>query len=122
MIWGNSGAMFARNAPRDTWAEVQEAQQDMPLSCSASCSMCPPTDHAAWRSHRLIGRSLEDGWQGPGTRPGNAPSPVERRRVLAAVNSAEFRDLPPTRIVPRLADRGVSALFVSGFLIHEFNN
>lgn len=60
-----------------------------------------------WRRERLAGRSLEDGRRGPRTTPGNALSPAERRRVLAAVNSAEFRDLPPTRIVPLLADRGV---------------
>lgn len=60
-----------------------------------------------WRAHRLAGRSLDDGRLGPRTTPGNALSPGERRRVLAAVNSPEFRDLPPTRIVPLLADRGI---------------
>jgi len=60
-----------------------------------------------WRQNRLVGRSLEDGRFGPRTTPGNALSPAERRRVLATVNCPEFRDLPPTRIVPLLADRGI---------------
>ena len=61
-----------------------------------------------WRADRLAGRPLDDGRFGPRTTPGNALSPSERRRVLATVNSPEFRDLPPTRIVPLLADRGIS--------------
>jgi len=38
--------------------------------------------------------------------PGNALSELERRRVLAIANSDEFGHLPPSQIVPRLADRG----------------
>lgn len=44
---------------------------------------------------------------GPRTRPNNALSPAERRRVLETVNRPEFRDLPPKQIVPRLADDGI---------------
>jgi putative transposase len=38
--------------------------------------------------------------------PANALSEAERERVLAVVNSPEYCDLPPTQIVPRLADEG----------------
>jgi putative transposase len=38
--------------------------------------------------------------------PANRLSEAERQRVLAVVNSDEFRDLSPRQIVPRLADRG----------------
>lgn len=38
--------------------------------------------------------------------PKNQLSELERLRVLAAANSAEFAHLPPSQIVPRLLDRG----------------
>ena len=39
-------------------------------------------------------------------RPANALTPEERAEVLAVCNSTEFASLPPSQIVPRLADRG----------------
>ena len=38
--------------------------------------------------------------------PGNALSPVECESILSLVNSPEFAHLPPTQIVPILADQG----------------
>ena len=38
--------------------------------------------------------------------PKNRLSELERKRLLSVVNSDEFGDLPPSQIVPRLADRG----------------
>ena len=38
--------------------------------------------------------------------PPNKLSALERRHLLAIANSAEFGHLPPSQIVPRLADRG----------------
>jgi putative transposase len=38
--------------------------------------------------------------------PSNSLSMLERQRVLAVANSAEFGHLPPSQIVPRLADQG----------------
>ena len=38
--------------------------------------------------------------------PKNGLKPLERERLLAVVNSTEFGHLPPSQIVPRLADRG----------------
>jgi putative transposase len=48
----------------------------------------------------------EDGRKGPLSSPANKLSDGERREVLRVVNSPEFRDLPPSQIVPRLADQG----------------
>ena len=39
-------------------------------------------------------------------RPAHALSPEERQAVLAVCNSPEFASLPPSQIVPRLADQG----------------
>ena len=57
-----------------------------------------------WRKQ---GRQGFDRRFGPKTAPGNKLSPVERQRVLDAVNRPEYRDLSPKQIVPRLADEGV---------------
>ncbi len=55
-------------------------------------------------------------WQGDAARgdqrprrvqaPSNKLSVLERQRLLAIANSVEFGHLPPSQIVPRLADRG----------------
>jgi putative transposase len=58
---------------------------------------------------------------GPKTPPRNKLSPVERKRVLDAVNRPEYRDLSPKQIVPQLADKGVYLASESTFyrLLHE---
>lgn len=38
--------------------------------------------------------------------PGNKLSEVERRRIVEVSNAPEFASLPPSQIVPKLADRG----------------
>lgn len=48
----------------------------------------------------------EDQRRGPKTSPANKLSETERRHVLEVVNQPEHRDLPPSQIVPRLADEG----------------
>lgn len=64
-------------------------------------------------SERTLQRWQNDMAAGVGDRrparvqtPRNALSELERRRVLAVSNSEEFGHLPPSQIVPRLADRG----------------
>jgi putative transposase len=54
---------------------------------------------------RMPGRD-DDRRCGPRLQPTNALSAGERRDILATVNSAEYRDLSPKQIVPRLADEG----------------
>ncbi len=48
----------------------------------------------------------DDQRRGPKQSPANKLSEAERRRVLKTANSPEHRDLPPSQIVPRLADQG----------------
>lgn len=48
----------------------------------------------------------EDGRHGPKSEPQNKLSAAERQKLLDVANSAEFRDLSPKQIVPKLADRG----------------
>ena len=66
-------------------------------------------------SHRTLQRWQSDparGDQRPGRlqAPKNKLCPLERQRLLAVANSAEFGHLPPSQIVPRLADRGSRAI------------
>tara|TARA_R110002096_G_scaffold435826_2_gene663498 strand:- start:8719 stop:9582 length:864 start_codon:yes stop_codon:yes gene_type:complete len=55
-----------------------------------------------WRKDR----DAEDMRMGPKTEPVNKLRKQERLRVLAVMNQPEFRDLPPSQIVPKLADMG----------------
>ena len=45
-------------------------------------------------------------WASPPTDPSHALSPEEEEEVLAITREPEFADLPPSQIVPALADRG----------------
>ena len=47
--------------------------------------------------------------------PVNRLSEAERERILAVANSAEFGQLPPSQIVPRLADQGCYIASESSF-------
>ncbi len=58
--------------------------------------------HQRWRAQE----GSEDRRAGPKTTPPNKLSKAERKKLLEVVNSEEFRDLPPSQIVPRLAERG----------------
>lgn len=49
----------------------------------------------------------EDGRKGSLTTPGNKFSPEEREEVVTVMNLATYRDLPPSQIVPRLADQEI---------------
>ncbi len=55
-----------------------------------------------WRKDR----DAEDMRMGPKTEPENKLCKSERAWVLAIMNLPEFRNLPPSQIVPRLADMG----------------
>lgn len=56
---------------------------------------------ARWRAEA----GGDDRRQGPNTTPQHQLTASERARVLETANSAEFRNLSPRQIVPRLADR-----------------
>lgn len=53
----------------------------------------------------MYGASLKDKRCGPITIPGNKLTDAERAHLLAVVNSPEYRDQPPSQIVPSLADK-----------------
>lgn len=48
-------------------------------------------------------------------RPPNQLTELERQRIINIVNSAEYGDLPPTQIVPKLLDKGVWIASESSF-------
>ena len=50
---------------------------------------------------------MEDQRRGPKTSPANKLSDVEQQRMLNAMNSSKYRDLPPSQIVPQMADDGI---------------
>ena len=57
-----------------------------------------------WRS----AESLEDGRKGAQRQPCQyALTANEKQDILAVCNSSEYQSLPPSQIVPRLADKGV---------------
>ncbi len=39
--------------------------------------------------------------------PGNKLSELERQRIIKVANEPEYADLPPSKIVPKLADKGI---------------
>jgi len=54
-------------------------------------------------------------------KPHNQLTPEERTRVLDVINSEEYKDLPPSQIVPALADKGEYIASESSFyrIMHE---
>jgi putative transposase len=59
-----------------------------------------------WERDRGLDEPLGDLRRARVQAPANQLSEAERERLLVVVNSAEFADMPPSQIVPRLADRG----------------
>lgn len=85
------------------------------LAAVATAMASGATQEAACEQAGLSTRSLQrwmsspggdDRRRGPNTTPRNALTQAQRKAVLEAINSIEFRGLPPSQIVPRLADGG----------------
>lgn len=66
-----------------------------------------------WLKHGPDGG--EDRRRGPKTPPANKLSQHEREQIVELVTSEQFRDLPPSQIVPRLADMGIYVASESSF-------
>lgn len=64
-----------------------------------------------WRREPLVADRRTDRVQ----QPVNQLSELEREHILAIANSAEFGQLPPSQIVPRLADQGCYVASESSF-------
>lgn len=77
---------------------------------ATSIGLCDRT-LARWRAEA----GGDDRRQGPHTTPSHRLTAAERARVLETANSAEFRNLSPRQIVPRLADRNVYVASESTF-------
>ena len=58
---------------------------------------------------------LEDKRQGPITAPANKLTEEEVNEIIRVSTSAEYVDLPPTQIVPSLADKGIYIASESSF-------
>ncbi len=65
--------------------------------------------------HRWLGNSEGDQRSGPITEPANKLSPEERCEVIEASICKEYRDLPPSKMVPALADSGTYIASESSF-------
>lgn len=61
------------------------------------------------------GAGKKDRRRGPHRGPSNTLSEEERDQVVAIATSVEYRDLPPSQIVPKLADRGIYVASESSF-------
>jgi transposase InsO family protein len=59
-----------------------------------------------WQRWQQAGEVKADGRTVAVHRPANRLSETERQRLLEVANRPEFRSLPPSQIVPALADRG----------------
>jgi transposase InsO family protein len=79
-------------------AMVQGARQDR--ACAAVC--LSERTLQRWQRHAARGDQRPARLQAPK----NQLSALERQRLVAIANSDEFGQLPPSQIVPRLADRG----------------
>ena len=58
---------------------------------------------------------LEDKRKGPIATPGNKLTEEEINEIIRVSTSAEYVDLPPTQIVPSLADKGIYIASESSF-------
>lgn len=67
------------------------------------------------------GKSDEDGRLTASHDPINKLTEIERQRILSIANSNEYRNLPPSQIVPKLADQGIYIASEATFyrLLHE---
>lgn len=71
-----------------------------------ACEIISLSERTLQRWKNDAGRGRGDGRPQRVQAPKNRLSTIEREQVLAVVNSAEFGHLPPSQIVPRLADQG----------------
>lgn len=58
---------------------------------------------------------LGDGRRGPSTASPKQLTEAERQQVIEIANSLEYRDMPPSQIVPKLADKGIYVASESSF-------
>jgi putative transposase len=67
------------------------------------------------KTHKRWKVDLEDKRKGPSTVPANKLTLVEIQEIIQVSTSAEYVDLPPSQIVPSLADKGIYIASESSF-------
>ena len=67
--------------------------------------------HRRWKA----AEHLRDARQGAAKHCAHALSEEEHQTIIAACNAPEHQNLPPSQIVPRLADRGIYLASESSF-------
>ncbi|MEE8523855.1 MAG: hypothetical protein V3T72_07975 [Thermoanaerobaculia bacterium] len=73
--------------------------------CELACQVLGLTTRTLQRWRQQPGGG--DRRQGPNREPSNKLSAAERQSVLEILNAAEYCDLSPNQIVPRLADENL---------------
>jgi putative transposase len=85
--------------------EFLEEAEASKVSFAAACGvmgLCPRTVKR-WRAPK----TSTDGRAGPLTRPKHALTAFERKRIVEVATSAEYCELSPKQMVPKLADAGI---------------
>jgi transposase InsO family protein len=101
---GGRGRRHEQEERQEALELIDEAVKDGSRQAEAAETLnIDPRTVQRWRAQD----GGEDRRAGPLSAPANKLTVVEREQVLEVVNSPEYRDLPPTQIVPRLADEGV---------------
>ncbi|MBA2648110.1 MAG: IS3 family transposase [Legionella sp.] len=79
-------------------------------ACNAGSRLQPACELLGFtiRTHQrwIKEQCLSDKRRGPKSRPHNKLSDAERAHILLVANSSEYRNQPPSQIVPNLADKG----------------
>jgi putative transposase len=93
-----------------TEQDKAEALELINEACDAGCRLKPACeilelDIRTWQRWKK-GNGLKDKRCGPLTTPGNKFTNTERAHLLEVVNSSEYKNQPPSQIVPNLADNG----------------
>lgn len=102
-------ALTARKSIITVVDEAIAAGASQKSACDAICMSARTLQR--WRSAPLVADRRTVRVQ----RPHNTLTELERQRILAVANSAEFGHLPPSQIVPRLADQGCYVASESSF-------
>lgn len=95
------------------WARGQGARES--LACDVLGLTCRTLRR--WRERLQASGSLQDRRSigGPVDGLGHALTEAQRQQILDVCNSSEFQSLPPSQIVPILADRGIYLASESSF-------
>lgn len=96
---GNDVTPVASGALAVPTAEAPQATTE--AAPPARAVDAPPADIA------VVGQDRRQAGLRRAVTPTNKLTPIERDAVMTIINSAEFKDLPPSQIVPRLADQGL---------------